>query len=250
MEWECEKCTLRNEPDALKCTLCEADRPEHFPSGGSLDTPQTPQTPGIFLPPTAGRGTAGSTLLPPQGTQNFGSGTLPPQGTLSPNAMADLMPSPPSRQRAPHSPEAEMPFGEGLQSYGQMSPADSSVGKKPKKAKKAKDSKALPDNTVKNELASQDLQQDLGRQVLPDFIQKEEHIPTYFPIGASPGPMQGSLTGSKVLLRILRAYDLRNTDLGILPSDASDPFAIARIGSKDVKTHVVENSRGLRIPKL
>lgn len=242
MEWECEKCTLRNEPDALKCTLCEADRPEHFPSGGSLDTPQTPQTPGIFLPPTAGRGTAGSTLLPPQGTQNFGSGTLPPQGTLSPNAMADLMPSPPSRQRAPHSPEAEMPFGEGLQSYGQMSPADSSVGKKPKKAKKAKDSKALPDNTVKNELASQDLQQDLGRQVLPDFIQKEEHIPTYFPIGASPGPMQGSLTGSKVLLRILRAYDLRNTDLGILPSDASDPFAIARIGSKDVKTHVVENS--------
>lgn len=86
------------------------------------------------------------------------------------------------------------------------------------------------------------------RRAPPESPDMEDNIPTYAPAGAHSGTaFQGDLAGGRVLLRILRAYDLRNTDLGILPSDASDPFAVARIGSKDYKTHVVENSPSLKI---
>ena len=243
MEWECEKCTLRNEPDALKCSLCEADRPDpQFPAGGSFDG-ASPQTPNGFLPPTAGRGSPGSSLLPPQGTQDFGSGTLPPQGTLSPNAVAGLMPSPQSYQdfRTPQS------MGNAEAAFGIMQSHDRSpeieLGKK-KTSKKAK-------NAAREDLGpfgGPDLprtRQDFDRRVSPDSVGNDENAPTYVPTGV-PGAVQGSLSGSKVFLRILRAFDLRNTDLGILPSDASDPFAVARIGPKDFKTHVVENCRKLR----
>lgn len=66
----------------------------------------------------------------------------------------------------------------------------------------------------------------------PTYISAEMHAAT---------ALQGSLGGGKLLLRVLRAYDLRNTDLGIMPEDCSDPFVVARLGRKEVKTHVIEN---------
>ena len=214
MEWECPACTLLNPPDQSECLACGQARPDHPPPMGSLDA--------ASLPPTAGGGSRDS-LLPPHGTQNFGSGTLPPQGTLSPNAMADLLPSP---QRSPQS----------------VSDAFGRAGyeEKPKKSKKQKD----PEPDLGGDL-------DLVRDVEPrgDVRRRGsemENAPTYVATGGRNDTLQGSLAGSTVSVRILRAYDLRNTDLGILPSDASDPFAVARLGWKDFKTHVVENSGGLR----
>ncbi|CAE8630457.1 unnamed protein product [Polarella glacialis] len=63
--------------------------------------------------------------------------------------------------------------------------------------------------------------------------------------GAAPAgsaPLPGGLAGRKLTLRVLRAFDLRNTALGILPGDASDPFVVARLGGQEFKTQVVENS--------
>jgi hypothetical protein len=130
-------------------------------------------------------------------------------------------------------------------------------GKKQKKSKKEKDQK----DPSRDEIAMQDApparqyqdrqyqdRQYQDRRAPPESPDMEDNIPTYAPAGAHSGTaFQGDLAGGRVLLRILRAYDLRNTDLGILPSDASDPFAVARIGSKDYKTHVVENSPSLKI---
>lgn len=260
MEWECERCTLRNEADALKCLACEADRPDFngLPPMGSLEalSPQSPD--GHFLPPTAGCG-GGSSVLPPTGTLDFGSGNRPPQGSYSPNALADMMPSPPARHlppgRTPHDAghgtldAASDMFG-AMESYdrgGGYDTVKDTKGKKQKKSKKEKDQK----DPSRDEIAMQDApparqyqdRQYQDRRVPPESPDMEDNIPTYAPAGAHSGTaFQGDLAGGRVLLRILRAYDLRNTDLGILPSDASDPFAVARIGSKDYKTHVVENS--------
>ena len=270
MEWECERCTLRNEADALKCLACEADRPDFngLPPMGSLEalSPQSPD--GHFLPPTAGCG-GGSSVLPPTGTLDFGSGNRPPQGSYSPNALADMMPSPPARRlppgRTPHDAghgtldAASDMFG-AMESYdrgGGYDTVKDTKGKKQKKSKKEKDQK----DPSRDEIAMQDAsparqyqdrqyqdRQYQDRRAPPESPDMEDNIPTYAPAGAHSGTaFQGDLAGGRVLLRILRAYDLRNTDLGILPSDASDPFAVARIGSKDYKTHVVENSPSLKI---
>lgn len=220
MEWECPACTLLNQPDHSECLACGQARPDKLPPMGSLDA--------ASLPPTAGGGSRDS-LLPPHGTQNFGSGTLPPQGTLSPNAMADLMPSP---QRSPQS----------------VSDAFGRAGyDEPKKSKKQKErlEDRLSDLGGGPELVG-DLE---PRGEVRRRGSEMEHAPTYVATGGRNDTLQGSLAGSTVRVRILRAYDLRNTDLGILPSDASDPFAVARLGWKDFKTHVVENSKGLRRPE-
>ena len=210
---------------------------------------------GSFLPPTAGG--PGSSVLPPMGTQDFSSGTLPPQGTLSPNALADLMPSPqsthPPPQKTPHAGHvagtSDM-FGamqsydrsydqRGLGGYGDY--GDGYDGVKGKKLKKSKKEKDRSDGG--NELAQDSPQR---RQSQDRRTSPNEGIPTYVPTAGHSGTaFHGTLAGGRLVLRILRAYDLRNTDLGILPSDASDPFAVARIGSKDFKTHVVENSLNL-----
>lgn len=250
MEWECERCTLRNEADALQCLACEADRPmdrNGLPMGSLNATPQSHSPAGgHFLPPTAGG--HGSSVLPPTRTQDFGSGTLPPQGTLSPNAVADLMPSPqsthPPPTKTPHgvlgAGNASDMFG-AMQSYDQGRQGyDSAKGKKQKKSKKEKEYR-------RDDLATQDAPGDMRQyRDQASSERREENIPIYAPADAQSGTaFQGDLADGKVLLRILRAYDLRNTDLGILPSDASDPFAVARIGPKDYKTHVVENSPDL-----
>ena len=238
-----------NEADALKCLACEADRPDYdLPPMGSVDAP-SPNS-GHFLPPTAGG--PGSSVLPPTGTMDFGSGTLPPQGTLSPNAVADLMLSPPSRHPPPtKTPHGALGGGTGttdmfgaMQSLGQGGyesyDYDSVKDVKGKKQKKSKKEKDLRDDPSLQDMTPP------GRY--QDRAERPEDIPTYAPTGVHSGTaFQGELVGGRVLLRILRAYDLRNTDLGILPSDASDPFAVARIGSKDYKTHVVENSPKLKL---
>lgn len=247
MEWECQKCTLINDPDALECKACGAPRPDMDLQDLGFDGGR-----GSFLPPTAGG--PGSSVLPPMGTQDFSSGTLPPQGTLSPNALADLMPSPqsthPPPQKTPHAGHvagtSDM-FGamqsydrsydqRGLGGYGDYGDGyDGAKGKKLKKSKKEKDR-----SDRGNELAQDSPQR---RQSQDRRTSPNEDIPTYVPTAGHSGTaFHGTLAGGRLVLRILRAYDLRNTDLGILPSDASDPFAVARIGSKDFKTHVVENS--------
>ena len=250
MEWECQKCTLINDPDALECKACGAPRPDMDLQDLGFDGGR-----GSFLPPTAGG--PGSSVLPPMGTQDFSSGTLPPQGTLSPNALADLMPSPqsthPPPQKTPHAGHvagtSDM-FGamqsydrsydqRGLGGYGDYGDGyDGAKGKKLKKSKKEKDR-----SDRGNELAQDSPQR---RQSQDRRTSPNEDIPTYVPTAGHSGTaFHGTLAGGRLVLRILRAYDLRNTDLGILPSDASDPFAVARIGSKDFKTHVVENSLNL-----
>lgn len=52
----------------------------------------------------------------------------------------------------------------------------------------------------------------------------------------------GGLAGGRLRLRVLRAFNLRNTDIGILPEDVSDPFVVARVGRQEFKTGVIENN--------
>ncbi|CAE7236588.1 Mctp2 [Symbiodinium sp. CCMP2456] len=216
-----------------------------LPSGLDLAT----DSPQGFLPPTATiKSTEESPILPPHGTQNFGSRNLPPQGTLSPNAMADLMPTPPSQQGY---------LGGTPQSlgYGDLSLGDDRDREAKKKKKKKKDPGPSQDEDLSRTREAQNASPLRQRELLqlpqekrrerarPSEEQDDSSLPTYVPAATRAGAaLTGSLEGSKLLLRILRAYNLRNTDLGILPEDASDPFAVARIGPKDFKTHVVENS--------
>ncbi|CAJ1431652.1 unnamed protein product [Effrenium voratum] len=205
-------------------------------------------------------------MYPPQGTQNFGSGDLPPQGTMSPHALAELMASPQSApRRSPQSNASHVSRGSRMDGdslgfgsgYPDMSPEVYS-DKKEKKKKKAKD---LPDELDMSRMRQQDLlqipsPQEKGKQHKDRYDRPDPSdrysdrysdrptgdIPTFVPTSMHPAAsLQGSLAGGKVLLRVLRAWDLRNTDLGILPSDASDPFVVAKMGAKDFKTHVVEN---------
>eukprot|EP00405_Crypthecodinium_cohnii_P033013 CAMPEP_0206524494 /NCGR_PEP_ID=MMETSP0324_2-20121206/68215_1 /ASSEMBLY_ACC=CAM_ASM_000836 /TAXON_ID=2866 /ORGANISM="Crypthecodinium cohnii, Strain Seligo" /LENGTH=1030 /DNA_ID=CAMNT_0054019067 /DNA_START=115 /DNA_END=3208 /DNA_ORIENTATION=- len=62
-----------------------------------------------------------------------------------------------------------------------------------------------------------------------------------------PQPMQeDGLTGEaaqgRLHLRILRAWNLRNTALGISSKDLSHPFAVATLGNQEFATEVVERS--------
>ena len=261
-QWQCEQCTLINEGGAVECAACGAPRPANsgsmLPPGGSFgDLPSglelVTDSPHGFLPPTAAiKSTEESPILPPHGTQNFGSRNLPPQGTLSPNAMADLMPTPASQQGY---------LGGTPQSlgYGDLSLGDDRDREAKKKKKKKKDPggpgpsqdedlsrtrEAQAASPVRQRELLQLPQEKRRERVRPSEEQDDSSLPTYVPAATRAGAaLTGSLEGSKVLLRILRAYNLRNTDLGILPEDASDPFAVARIGPKDFKTHVVENSQ-------
>ena len=250
-QWQCEQCTLVNEADALECAACGAERSANsgnmLPPGGSFGDIASGRdlamgSPHGFLPPTA-TATDESPILPPHGTQNFGSRNLPPQGTLSPNAMADLMPTPPSQQGY----LGGTPQNFGL---GDLPMGDDRDMKKKKKKKKDLNQEEDLSRTREAQTASPLRQRDLlqlpqeKRRQRSQEDPDDSNIPTYGPAVMHPsGALAGSLEGSKLLLRILRAYNLRNTDLGILPEDASDPFAVARIGPKDFKTHVVENSQ-------
>lgn len=69
---------------------------------------------------------------------------------------------------------------------------------------------------------------------------EESIIPQQMQAGEGAGPPE--LTGSRLRLRVLRAFDLRNTDLGILPGDVSDPFVVARLGRQEFKTAVIDNN--------
>mmetsp|Transcript_118164 Transcript_118164/g.312323 ORF Transcript_118164/g.312323 Transcript_118164/m.312323 type:complete len:952 (+) Transcript_118164:1745-4600(+) len=57
-----------------------------------------------------------------------------------------------------------------------------------------------------------------------------------------PGAAGGRIAGGRLRLRVLRAFNLRNTDLGIHEGDVSDPFVVARLGRQEFKTEVVENN--------
>ena len=166
--------------------------------------------------------------------------------------MADLMPTPASQQGY---------LGGTPQSlgYGDLSLGDDRDREAKKKKKKKKDPggpgpsqdedlsrtrEAQAASPVRQRELLQLPQEKRRERVRPSEEQDDSSLPTYVPAATRAGAaLTGSLEGSKVLLRILRAYNLRNTDLGILPEDASDPFAVARIGPKDFKTHVVENSQ-------
>lgn len=52
----------------------------------------------------------------------------------------------------------------------------------------------------------------------------------------------GNLSGSRLRLRVLRAFNLRNTDLGIMPGDVSDPFVVVKMGRQEFKTEVIDNN--------
>jgi len=47
---------------------------------------------------------------------------------------------------------------------------------------------------------------------------------------------------TQLRLKVIRAHDLKNTDLGLLPGDVSDPFVVARVGSQEFKTSVISNN--------
>ena len=165
--------------------------------------------------------------------------------------MADLMPTPPSQQGYLGS------LGGTPQSlgYGDLSLGDRDREAKKKKKKKDPSQDEDLSRTREAQTSSplrqrellqlpQEKRRERPERQRPNEEQDESSFPTYVPAATRAGAaLTGSLEGSKLLLRILRAYNLRNTDLGILPEDASDPFAVARIGPKDFKTHVVENSR-------
>lgn len=164
--------------------------------------------------------------------------------------MADLMPTPPSQQGYLGS------LGGTPQSlgYGDLSLGDRDREAKKKKKKKDPSQDEDLSRTREAQTSSplrqrellqlpQEKRRERPERQRPNEEQDESSFPTYVPAATRAGAaLTGSLEGSKLLLRILRAYNLRNTDLGILPEDASDPFAVARIGPKDFKTHVVENS--------
>jgi len=46
----------------------------------------------------------------------------------------------------------------------------------------------------------------------------------------------------KLSVRIIAAFDLKNTDLGVVPGELSDPFCVIRLGDQEYKTDVVRNN--------
>merc|ERR1719189_1083706 len=67
------------------------------------------------------------------------------------------------------------------------------------------------------------------------------HEPSGFTLGNDLGTTRNALPRhghaeppvAQLLLKIIRAHDLRNADLGLLPGDVSDPFVVARLGSQE-----------------
>jgi len=62
--------------------------------------------------------------------------------------------------------------------------------------------------------------------------------------GGQGHPMQQPppAEGGRLRVRIIAAYNLRNSDLGIMPGDVSDPFVTCKVGKQEYKTEVVKNN--------
>jgi len=81
------------------------------------------------------------------------------------------------------------------------------------------------------------VQQQQQQQQQQQLQQEQRTIPQQMHSG-----MAGIISGGRLRLRVLRAFNLRNTDIGILPEDVSDPFVVARLGRQEFKTPVIENN--------
>merc|ERR1719424_1828778 len=62
--------------------------------------------------------------------------------------------------------------------------------------------------------------------------------PTSF--GAPQAP-PGQVVG-KLMVRIIGAYNLKNTDLGVVPGELSDPHCVIKLGNQEHQTDVVRNN--------
>eukprot|EP00931_Biecheleriopsis_adriatica_P030625 TRINITY_DN18039_c0_g1_i1.p1 TRINITY_DN18039_c0_g1~~TRINITY_DN18039_c0_g1_i1.p1 ORF type:complete len:1017 (-),score=183.61 TRINITY_DN18039_c0_g1_i1:91-2694(-) len=158
-------------------------------------------------------------------------GDSPPQGSLGRGSLADAslgqVGAPASLETSPsrnYSTRQQLPSGDELGST------------------RAAQSQRLPPSSSLGSPAAPSRMKESYRAPEPQEPPPRSEIPTYVNTQMRQGTsLHGALSG-KILLRIIRAWDLRNTDLGILPGDASDPFVVARLGRKDFRTHVVENS--------
>lgn len=237
----------------MECETCGAARPQDSfsqdpaSSAGGQSRNRLPPTSGAsvdagaqrssFLPPTASGPYNGNEQMPPQGSLEMlpqgsldGSpSVLPPQHTMSPQ---DLEQKLISKGASSDSSISRLPPQTSLPPTSMPSQGADLQSRRPPQTSMSSTStrQRVPQGTSQNASMSPPIQR---TSQPPTYISAEMHAAT---------ALQGSLGGSKLLLRVLRAYDLRNTDLGIMPEDASDPFVVARLGGKEVKTHVIENS--------
>eukprot|EP00930_Biecheleria_cincta_P067567 TRINITY_DN5423_c0_g2_i1.p1 TRINITY_DN5423_c0_g2~~TRINITY_DN5423_c0_g2_i1.p1 ORF type:complete len:1075 (+),score=187.94 TRINITY_DN5423_c0_g2_i1:50-3274(+) len=273
-QWACEACTFHNPANSVQCEACGSVRPQGQDPAGSTGSHNR-----SMLPPTSrasvDAGGLTSNGLPPfaNAPYNNGKEQLPPQGSLdlSPNML------PPQHTMGPQDLQQELSLEGESPNHSVDRPPHDIIGKLPPQnslpptsmpSKRASldngtsrppPQNSLPPTSMPPKGAS--LQSRPAHQTPVSSSSMNTQLPQGYPADMSPPhhqtaqpptyisaqmhsatALQGSLGGSKLLLRVLRAYDLRNTDLGIMPEDASDPFVVARLGRKEVKTHVIENS--------
>lgn len=169
-----------------------------------------------FVPPPTGRGGGSREPPPPQGTipedrmAALGMGTTQ---TLAPSSFNGRA----RQETMPYaSPAASRPGS--AQSYGSGAvPGDAAHGSG-------------------SSVASLDITRPAGHA-------GGQRTPHSRRTAASTRPrVLGGITGGRLRLRVVRALNLRNTALGILPGDVSDPFVVARMGRQEFETQVIQNN--------
>jgi len=232
--WACAVCTLENDPGASVCMACGSERP---PSGS-----------GGFAPSTGGGGASGQAPLPPQNTLDF-SDSRPPQHTLNSGQVPQTLD--PRRRGGPQdAPDGRhVSRGDSFRSgaSGQQPPAGRQMSYQSSLSmtqsahhREQQQSYQQPPHNMQTTMSAQQMQQQ-AQQMMQQQERQEMQHGTISQRMHSDAVGQGSIASGRLRLRVLRAFNLRNTDLGILPEDVSDPFVVARVGRQEFKTEVIDN---------